>query len=305
MQSFIDLHQDLAGASAYLDLSKQTSFSQLEVANAKVVLGTGFTLAEENMIDVIERDFSYYEAQCAANPAWSIVKSASDVERIIATENARGILFHIEGFPLQTLDLSLLEKWYGRGWRSAGLVWNDDNILGGGTHTETGLTKEGEAFIRWCEEKSILIDLAHANPRMFADCIVVAQKPVFISHSALHSLFPTRRTNTDEQLRAIAESGGILGIFFAGSSMSRGVFSARDVVAHIKKAVDIMGEDAVALGTDFGGITSATPVDMESVDQVRVLWNVLRTAGFTERAMDRIAHGNARRFLMENLCDPQ
>src|SRR3989344_4297991 len=126
--NFIDLHQDLASAGLHpeLKLDLQTDFGQLEKANAKVIFGTGFTLPEEKLEEVIERDFAFYLAQCAQYPHWCMIKTKTDLKVIASDPNMHGILFHIEGFPQFAGDWRLLEKWYLQGLRSAGLVWNED-----------------------------------------------------------------------------------------------------------------------------------------------------------------------------------
>lgn len=280
----------------------QTDLAQLKKADAKIVCATGFALPEEKLDEVIARDLAFYEAHCAADPAWRMVRTRGDLQEIMVTPDAHGIIFHIEGFPGFTGDWQLLEKWHAEGLRSVGLVWNDDDPLGGGTNSESGLTELGREFIAWCEERNILIDLAHANPMMFKDCLATITKPPFISHGGLYSVVPNRRNFTSGQLREVTSRGGIFGIFLAKSSMAKGrSFSVADIAQHIKTAVDLLGEDAVAMGTDFGGMTSGTPEGLSSVSEMENLWEELGKQGFTSRRTEKIAIGNARRYLSENL----
>lgn len=302
MPSLIDLHQDLSSAQYFPELREQTSFAQLESVDTKMILGTGFTLPEENIFDVIERDLSFYESWCHKNPQWSLITTKSDMEEIRESTEKRGILFHIEGFPDFNGEWNTLAHWYERGLRSAGLVWNDDNPLGGGTHSDNGITALGQEFISYCEEKGILIDLAHANQNVFKDCLDVIQKPPFISHGGLYSLVPNRRNFTDTQLTQVTERGGIVGVFFAKSCMARGnTFTIDDIVAHIAHTVDLLGEDGVAIGTDFGGMTGGTPEEMSKVSQIDKLWKRLAEKGVSERQIEKIAHKNAERYFCENL----
>ncbi len=297
----IDLHQDISSSGSYLELRIQTDFTQLEKVNTKIVFATGFTAPDEKLIDTIERDFSFYEEWCIRNTKWKIIKTKEDLEGILTDSNAGGIIFHIEGFPDFIGDWNLLEKWYQRGLRSAGLVWNDDNSLGGGTNSNLGLTKLGLEFIRWCEDRGILIDLAHANRVMFKDILAVTKKPLFISHGGLESVVSNRRNFTDQQLKEVISRGGIFGIYFARSSMaSGGEFTIADIVKHTRSAVLLLGENAVALGTDFGGMMSGTPDGLSSMSNIENLWRALRDEGFTEEQIEKIAFKNAQRFLKEN-----
>lgn len=300
--TFVDLHQDIASATTDLALSSQTDISQLEQARVKIVLGTGFTLPEEHLESVIERDLAFYAEQYKAHPNWRTILTGRDVENVLKTQNAHGIIFHIEGFPHLAKDWDLLDRWYQQGWRSAGLVWNDDNPLGGGTDSEAGLTSFGREFIAWCEERNILIDLAHANRYMFSDVIDSVKNPPFISHCGLYSVVSNYRNYTGDQLKEVARRGGICGIFFAKSAMAISeTFEAEDIATHIKVAIDFAGEDAVAIGTDFGGIVSGTPSEIPSIIHLSRLQNALREIGLTERQIEKVTCQNAERYLRENL----
>lgn len=299
---FIDLHEDIAGARTHPTLKTQTDFEQLQRVDTKTVFGTGFTLPEETLESVIERDLAFYTSRTSGESQWRMVRTGKDVGEILQDPNAHGILFHIEGFPGITENWELLEKWHQKGWRSAGLVWNDDNPLGGGTDTDMGLTDFGRTFIAWCEERNILIDFAHMNPRMFADSLATIKRPPFISHGGLQSIVPHRRNYSDEQLREIARRGGLCGIFFAKSAMGAGgTFGVADIAARIKAAIDVAGEEGVALGTDFGGITSGTPDGLTSVTEIPMLWEQLRVSGLTDNQIELVAYRNAARYLKENL----
>ncbi|MFA7309936.1 MAG: membrane dipeptidase [Candidatus Paceibacterota bacterium] len=299
---FIDLHQDIAGAFSEPELAAQTDFTQLTQGRTKCVIATGFTLPEESMPKVIERDLAYYAAQCGLDPSWKMVKTRAELSSVLLDPSSRGIIFHIEGFP-DVVDWPTLERWHERGWRSAGLVWNGNNPLGGGTNSESGLTGLGRQFIEWCEERRILIDLAHANKTMFADCLAICKRPPFISHGGLQTIVQNIRNYSGSQLREVADRDGILGIFVSKSAMAPdGVFTCERVVAHITAAIGIMGEDAVAIGSDFGGTMSGTPSDMRSVSHIGNLWDSLRISGYSIATIEKIALRNAERYLRDNLA---
>lgn len=299
MIPIIDLHEDIAGASSDEALKRQTDFAQLEEANVKIVLGTGFVLPGENFESVIDRDFSFYEKRCADVPLWRIIKSRNDVESM---GDGHGIIFHIEGFHGFSGNESLLSAWYERGWRSTGLVWNEDNLYGGGTHSRNGLTERGRACIAWCEKRNILIDFSHMNPVMFADCVSAVRNPPFISHGGLDALAPSPRNFTDDQVRTIAERGGVCGVFFPRSAMAKGaVYTSDDVVDHIMHVIAIAGEDCPALGSDFGGMTSGTPSDLSSVSHLSALWQALSKRGCSAERIEKIAFKNAARYLREHM----
>lgn len=299
---FIDLHQDIAGAASHTALTKQTSFQQLASAHAKVVFGTGFALPHEALVTVVERDMATYESVCAQDPRWRIVKNARDLQEIHSSSDARGVVFHIEGLSDLGQDNSLLRTWHRRGLRSLGLVWNTDNPYGGGTHSSTGLTARGAALVEEAESLEILIDLAHANPLMYADVLRATKRPPFVSHGGLRSMVNSDRNYSDAQLQAVAHRGGIVGIFFPRSSMAvRDIFTTADIAEHIVAAVDILGEDAVAIGSDFGGMTSGTPSGLDSVSEIGALWDALEAQGLSNDTVQKIAYKNAYRYLSDTL----
>lgn len=298
----IDLHQDISSARSHPVLKRQTDFNQLKKAHAKIVFGTGFALPEEKLTEVVARDFGFYAEHCKQNPQWSLIRTKEDMQTVMSNPASRGILFHIEGFPGFDSDWTLLDRWFEQGLRSAGLVWNDDNFLGGGTNSDVGLAEAGREFIARAEAKGILIDLAHANQTIFEDCLEAVKNPPFVSHGGLYSLVPNRRNCTDSQLKEVVDRGGIVGIFLAKSCMTNsGSFSMEDIVKHIHTAVELLGEDAVAIGTDFGGMISGAPEGLSTISHVDNLWRNMRSGGLSERQIEKIARLNAERYIMENL----
>jgi membrane dipeptidase len=107
------------------------------------------------------------------------------------------------------------------------------------------------------------------------------------------------RNYSDEQLRAIAESGGVIGIFFSKKFITGKGMPAliSNVVSHIQHIRKIASDDCVALGTDFGGIISGFPERLSSVSELPNLFSALRDEGFTEEMIEKICHKNAERVL--------
>ena len=298
----IDLHQDMASAHLYAHptLQPQTSPTQLRSAETRLVLGTGFTLPEEDIRNVILRDAVWYESRAGVG-ALRLVRTKRDLDHVLTTPGAPGLLFHIEGLP-GVSDPALLETWHALGVRSIGIVWNDDNLLGGGTNGTQGLTQLGITCIERMESLGILLDLAHANPQLFEDCMHVASTTPYITHGGLASLVPHKRNYTDEQLIALAERGGIVGIYLAAGTMRSGKsFTLADIANHMRQAVDLLGEDAVAFGSDFGGVLSGLPPGLACAADTPHLWEALAAHGFAPRTIEKIAFKNAARYLAENL----
>jgi membrane dipeptidase len=306
----IDLHQDLLLHVERRDLYPgghwQTSFEMLKRNNAKIIVASAFPVPDDHNFfnpainELIEKDFESYRTYCKANPEWSVVKNGADVSAVLADKNRFGLLLHVEGLNVFSDEWDMLERWYGLGWRSLGLVWNKTNPLGGGTEDPaSGLSPRGREIIGWLSGKRMLVDFAHMNAPTFFDAAKIYKGPIIISHGNAAALCPGPRNYTDEQLRLVAQSGGVAGVFFGSTYLvGKGApGTVHDAVRHFKHLRDVMGIDHVALGSDFGGITTGMLADLNSVDTLPLLWDTLRADGFSEEDIEKIAYKNARRVL--------
>ncbi len=134
--------------------------------------------------------------------------------------------------------------------------------------SDPGLSPFGRDYVRRMNAKRILVDLAHASPRTFADALEVHDPslPAIVSHTGVSGVHPHWRNVNDAQIRAIARTGGVVGILyhapFLGESFLRGTAAA--VAAHVAHAIRVGGDDHVALGSDWDGLI-VTPRDMPTV----------------------------------------
>lgn len=306
----IDLHQDLlAHVNNLTDFpsGKQTDFEMLKTANVKIVVATAFPLPPQDNYfdpstnDLIEADFRAYVRHTQIDPAWSLVRSAQDVRRILSTAQAYGIIMHVEGLNvISEADWPRLQAWYELGWRSLGIVWNLTNPLGGGTQDAvTGLTSLGSKMLAWLEARSMIIDFAHMNQPTFWQALEVVKGPIYVSHGNACARCPSPRNYTDEQLRAIAERDGVVGIFFANTYVvgRERLGTVRDIADHIEHCFGVMGTDHVALGSDFGGIITGLVKGMEALDCLPNLWLELSRRGYSDEDLERLAWKNAARVL--------
>ncbi|MBI5369618.1 membrane dipeptidase [Candidatus Uhrbacteria bacterium] len=310
----IDTHQDLLLHITRRDLYPQgqwqTNFEMIKRAGLKLVVATAFPVpSEENYFnpisnDLIEKEFDAYSLQ-GTQPGWMLVTQASDIARVLALEGPIGILMHIEG--LNVVDensFERLEQWYQKGWRSLGIVWNLTNPLGGGTKDPTqGLRPLGRQVIEWAKEKQMVIDFAHMNEPTFWDVVKIMDRPIYISHGNCRALCENPRNYSDAQLRALADSGGVIGLFFAKTFVTGkekpGTIS--HVVAHVEHLLKTIGDEHIALGTDFGGIISGFVDGLESLEKLPDFFQALRQAGITEMTMEKLCYQNAARVLTAHL----
>jgi membrane dipeptidase len=236
-----------------------------------------------------------------------LVLDAADLDATLEGDEL-GLILHIEGAEAIGPDLAELELWYAAGLRSLGPVWSRPNRFGHGVRfkfpsspdTGPGLTPAGRALVRRCAELGIAVDLSHLTEAGFWDAAHELEGPLIASHCSAHALVPHSRNLTDAQIRAIAASGGLVGINFEVSMLRADGARAADtplsaIVAHVRHVADLVGVEHVALGSDFDG--AQMPGEIATARGLPALLDALRADGCTEDELAAIAHGNWRRVL--------
>ena len=164
-----------------------------------------------------------------------------------------------------------------------------DTPYGGSAHgiEKGGLTDLGREMIRRMEARSMLLDLAHASPATIDDALAVATRPVVVSHTGVRGVADNIRNLTDEQMRGVAATGGVIGIGFWPTAC--GGDDAAAIVRSIRYAVSIAGVDHVGLGSDFDG---AVPVPFDATGMVQIT-DALLDDGFSATSIGS-DHGRQR-----------
>ncbi|MBT8132450.1 MAG: membrane dipeptidase, partial [Gammaproteobacteria bacterium] len=139
------------------------------------------------------------------------------------------------------------------------------------------------------------IDVAHASPAMVRDVLAVTTRPVILSHGGLRGACDSQRNLSDELMRELADNGALLGVGYWPGAVCEATPAA--IVRTIRYAINLMGIQNVALGSDFDG-TVETPFDTSNLAQ---LTQEMVDTGFTEREIRLVMGENVRRFLMLNL----
>jgi microsomal dipeptidase-like Zn-dependent dipeptidase len=191
----------------------------------------------------------------------------------------------------------LVEDLIEAGYRMVGPSHFLDTPFGGSAHgvVKGGLTELGRELIDRLEARSIVIDLAHASPALFDDVVADARRPVVVSHAGVRATADSVRNLTDEQLKAVASTGGLVGIGFW--PVATGGEDVASIVRAIDHAIGTIGLRHVALGSDFDGAVSA-PFDAAGLAH---LTDGLLEAGFSEAAIRAVMGENALRFLGDQL----
>ncbi|MCS7385515.1 MAG: dipeptidase [archaeon GB-1867-005] len=229
---------------------------------------------------------------------------AKSTEDILKAKNQGKIsaLISLEGGePIQFSPL-LLKAFHMLGMRAMSLTWNERNMLADGISesiTKGGLTTLGLKVIEKMEDLGIIVDVSHISEAGFWDIVENCSKPIIASHSDCRELCNHPRNLTDEQLKAIAEKNGVVGVnFYPKFLVKDGEATIDDVVRHIDHIVNVAGINHVGLGSDFDGISS-TPKGLEDVSKLPNLTAKLIERGYSKSEIKKILGENFLRVIRE------
>ncbi len=219
-----------------------------------------------------------------------------------------------EGISSVQDNLEYIDYLYEVGLRHCSLTWNESNQFATGVTGDPhrGLSVLGKSVVRKIEDKGILLDLSHLNEKSFWDVAKIANKPLIASHSNLRRLCDHDRNLTDDQVKFIKETGGLIGInSYKGFVSTEPVGQTVDgFVRHAVEASEMIGVDHVALGFDYFGYLEADVIDSfsESSPSVKGLENAsksqsiimkLRDAGFNKDEIEKLCFKNYFRIIKE------
>jgi len=212
------------------------------------------------------------------------------ISAVLGVEGAQAL----EGRPARVSELRA------RGVRFMSLTHLSNNELGGSSSPLMGdrpLTPLGREVVDAMAAARLSVDVAHASHRTFRDLAAHRAARLFCSHTGVNGAARSWRNLEDAELRVLAERGGVVGILFA--TIYLGGREIDDVVRHLEHALDVCGEDAVALGSDFDGIVPL-PRGLRDVTDV---WKVVDALARRQPAavVEKVAWANWRRFFRETL----
>ena len=202
-------------------------------------------------------------------------------------------LLAIEGAHALGPDLSTLDALVDAGFRMISPAHFFDTAYGGSAHglDKGGLTDLGRELVREMEARGLIVDIAHASAATIDDVVGMAKRPVVASHTGVRATADNGRNLTDDQLRGIAATGGLVGIgFWDTATGGRDAASIARAIAH---AVDVIGAEHVGLGSDWDG---AVPVPFDAAG-LPVLTEALLDAGLDEATIRAVMGENALRLF--------
>ena len=243
-----------------------------------------------------------FRIERAAPDRFKVCRTVSDIRAAMAAGQVAALL-HIEGAEAIDAGFRSLDVLHQAGLRSIGPVWSRSNIFGHGVpfrfpsspDTGPGLTDAGKDFVRRCNDLRILVDLSHLNEKGFWDVADISTAPLVATHSNAHALSASSRNLTDDQIRAIGQSGGMIGLNFAngflradGQWQSENGFDS--MMRHLDHLMRLAGEDQVGLGSDFDG--ARIPSLIGDAAGLPRLVGAMRAHGYGEALIRKLAHEN-------------
>lgn len=232
-----------------------------------------------------------------------VIRTQQDLAGLLARramgDRVLGAILATEGaHPLEG-DLGNLARLDDAGFRIIGLTHFFDNELGGSLHgnqgPDAGLSDFGRDVIAQMHQRGLIVDVAHGSPQLVRDVLALPDVTPILSHTGIYSQCQTPRNLPDDLLQAIALKGGIVGIGYWSDVNCGG--QPNDIAASIIAAIELLGEDHVALGSDFDGAVGV-PFDAA---HLAILTQALLDNGLTEPQIAKVMGGNMIGFLARHL----
>jgi membrane dipeptidase len=246
-----------------------------------------------------------------------LTTSVADVLRA-RKERKLGVGLHLESTECLERDPDMVDLMYELGIRHSILAFNQNNSAAGGCADlgEVGLSRLGRRYVGRMRDVGMLLDLSHMSVRSTLEAIELIERPVVFTHSNVHALHPHYRNVTDEQARACAQSGGLVGISGSSAYIGEAPSLVEGVFRHLDYLVQLIGPAHVGIGTDYVADADAIvrifaaradewPTDdVVSYDRVnylppedlRLVVARMEQAGYDEATIQRILDGNYLRI---------
>ena len=285
----VDLHKMTEG---HLDATIMVAYlKQLELTDEALLAATAKADRILNEIEaMVAKSCSYVD----------IAYTPADLYRL-KSEGKKAIMLGIENGYAIGYDINNIERFRNRGVVYMTLCHNGNNQLcGSARFNEEGLGVNafGEQVIKEMNRVGMMVDISHAGEQTFYDALNISSKPIVASHSSARALCNHPRNLTDDQLKALADKGGVAQVtLYSGFLKEQGMATIQDAIAHLNHMVNIMGIEHVGIGTDFdgdGGITGCA-----SASELINFTRCLLKERYSEEDIRRIWGGNFLRVMEE------
>jgi membrane dipeptidase len=244
-------------AAHYLDPRPIADARAAGLAATNVTLG--YVYGDDDPFVLTIEDIAWWDEAIRLRPDRLLkILTAEDI-RAAHTKNLAGIIYGFQSSEMFAGDADRASIFADLGVRACQLTYNLRSAAGDGALVEenSGLTDFGRDLVAALNEECLLVDLSHGGEKTTMDAIAASKAPIAITHTGCAALAPHPRNRGDAELRALADKGGVMGVYFMPYLSPGRQHRAADIVAHIEHAVNVCGEDHVGIGTDGG----ATAID--------------------------------------------
>ena len=298
------------------------------VRDTVLPVGNGVDLWAEYQQQMVEK-----RAILGANPDYLLlVRQAADILNA-KREGKLGVVLGTQDTAMVGPELDRLAQLKKDGVMTVQLTYNNRNLAGDGAlePANAGLSKLGRATIERIEAEKLLLDISHGGAKTMAEAAAWAKRPLVISHTAARALYDHPRNTSDETIRAVADKGGVTGVYFMPFLTPDGHPKGSDLIAHVEHVTRVAGEDHVGIGTDNGvlpitldaeskrkldawqaerikqGIASpgeavgvyTLVADYNSLDRYRRFANDLAKRGWSQSRLEKLMGGNFLRVYKD------
>lgn len=241
-----------------------------------------------------------------------LAKSYSDIEKALK-EYKLYVFIGLEGLSTIGENLDLIDFYYDFGARHASLTWNEENALATGVkgNPDRGLSELGKSAVKRINDKNMILDVSHLNDKSFWDVINNTDKPIIASHSNCRALCDVPRNLTDQQLNAIANTNGLVGLNSFNEFVHKDIDkqSVKMLAKHAYHMVEVMGVEHVGIGMDyfeflddsstnsFSSQETSYTSGLEDASKTYNLITELENVGFSNVEIEKIAYGNFHRII--------
>lgn len=254
-------------------------------------------------MDFIEKAFNKLSYEIEKNRdliSWG--RNSKEIEKNLNEDLISAILTMEDGRAIDN-DLKNIDKFYNMGVRIIGLTWNYENCIGYPNSNnknimEKGLKEFGKEAIEYMNYLDIIPDVSHLSDGGFWDLAEISKKPIIATHSNCRALTKHSRNLTDEMIKAIGNSGGVIGVNFTPVFLDNSkepVASVDNIITHLNHMKNKGGLDIVALGTDLDGTWGN--MEISRSENMQLLFKGLERNGWKEKEIEKFGYKNALRIL--------
>lgn len=250
----------------------------------------------ESVFSIIDR--FYRELSVHKNSVMQIL-SQEDIAKAFS-ENIVGAMLAVENGNCLEGKISNLRNLYRLGVRAMTLTWNGANEIADGIVESrgAGLSDFGREVVEEMNRLGMIVDVSHLSEKGFFDVLSLSKMPVMASHSNSREIGSHKRNLTDEQIKLLAETGGVTGLNLYPLFLSdSGKADLEDCLRHIEHIIRVGGEDCLVLGSDFDGFSTEPVTDLAGPEGYGMLFELLQKRGYSENFIEKISHQNFITFV--------